>query len=380
MEGPAPDVRTVSRPGGLVLGQMGFGVANFIIMLVVSFIIWFLFIDPKVSLTKLYPQPFGLFLFWSILAVVFLAFCWEMWPLGGMRQPQKGVAALLLVSAIALVGIILVNLGYGSLDPVFALGDPLKAPGWTSSGMIVLMGFLIWGGFSGNWGNWPWVDAGLKQPLLGTALFLTGLGLTLPAYLILIYPNVASWARPENVLLPLATVVGWFYSVIVSCFATANTLDNWPWTSLFKSRGGRAIGSFCGNFVVGTVIYAVFLFLLKTWLIPDPAQKIIGDGINQWPAQLGVCYVLWVLVWALMFGNYPTTGRPGRDRAARFVITFVLGVLTFIIYYNGLAVNVLHEPAIAGSFGGDALTFIDWLILVLLYYVVLFESYGLKRK
>lgn len=372
------EVKTNSK--GLVLNPWAFGAANLMITLCISFLLWYLLIDPKVSLTKLYPQPFGLFLFWSILAAVFLAFCWEMWPLNKLTQPLKGIVSLLVGSAIALIAILLIGFGYGSMDTAFTLRGGISAPGYTASGMIVLIGFYMWGMLGGNWGHWPWSDLKLEQPVVGLAEFMFGLSLTLIAYLVLIYPNVAVWATQDNVVLPLTIVVGWYYSVIVSCFMTANILDNWPWVSLFHSRWSQAIGSFFGNFILGTGIYWFFLFLLKTWLIPAQVQIKLGDGINSWPAQLGVTFVFWVLVWALMFGNYPNTGRPARDRTVRFVITFVLTLVTFVLYTQWFAVGVLHEPAVSGSFGGDALAFMDWLIYVMLIYVVYFESWGLKRR
>ncbi|WP_222427823.1 hypothetical protein [Sporomusa sp. KB1] len=82
-----------------------------------------------------------------------------------------------------------------------------------------------------------------------------------------------------------------------------------------------------------------------------------------------------------MFEKYPVTDKPGRDRLIRVSITFVRAIISFLAYNRyGFAVNVSHEPVILGSFGGDALAFMDLLIYVLLIYVVLFESLGLGKK
>ena len=89
----------------------------------------------------------------------------------------------------------------------------------------------------------------------------------------------------------------------------------------------------------------------------------------------------WVLVWASMFGNYPVIDKHGRDRLMRVIITFALTIISFLADNRyGFAVNVLHEPVIICSFGGDDLIFMDLIICVLLIYVVLFDSFGLTKK
>lgn len=364
----------------ITLGRWRWGVANLIITLIGSFAVWFLFVDPQISLFKTFPQPFGVFLFWSILGAIFFLFCLEMWPIANIKQPLKGILSVIVCSSVGLLGTFLTNL-YGILDPAFYfhLGDK-EAIGWTSSGMIVLIGFFIWGTLATNWAHWPWKDGGLNQPLMGIGVILTGLALVLPGYLVLIYPNVAVWSSPNNLVLELNTVIGWYYSVIVSCFYSANTLDNWPWVSLFRFRWSIALGSFVGNFIVGTAIYFVFLFLLKNWLVPVAAQDVLGQAIHSFPAQLGVCVVVWLLIWKLAFGNYPTAYSRAKNYLIRSGIILSLGLVTFVVYYYYLAVNILNEPAIVGSFGGDALLFVDLVVLVLLYYVICFESYGLKQQ
>jgi hypothetical protein len=44
-----------------------------------------------------------------------------------------------------------------------------------------------------------------------------------------------------------------------------------------------------------------------------------------------------------------------------------------------LGTKVLHFPALKGNYGGAPLTFMDWLILVLLWYTVAFGGYGSTR-
>jgi amino acid transporter, AAT family len=124
----------------------------------------------------------------------------------------------------------------------------------------------------------------------------------------------------------------------------------------------------------------VFLALLKNVLIPADALVQIGGAINLWPAQLGVWIVHVLLIWALCCGNAPTSLSPGLNRLARFVITWGLGIGAFVVYMRWFAVEILHEAAIVPGFGGDPLTWVDLLNLILLIFVVYFGSYGLRKK
>jgi amino acid transporter, AAT family len=132
-----------------------------------------------------------------------------------------------------------------------------------------------------------------------------------------------------------------------------------------------------GNVVLGTALHAALLGVCS--LLVGPANTAqLGDTLHQFPAQLGVCRVVWMIIWGNAFGNRPT-GTALAGYAARAGITFGLAVGTFCLYYDVLAKGLLHEPAAAGNLSGNALGFMDWLALVTLLYVVGFESFGIPR-
>jgi len=56
-------------------------------------------------------------------------------------------------------------------------------------------------------------------------------------------------------------------------------------------------------------------------------------------------------------------------------IVIVLSVATYEVFMRGMATKVLHMPAMQGSSGGDPLTWINWLILIVLWYAVAFGSF-----
>lgn len=360
---------------GLHLSPIMFSLVSLLIIFVLSLLVWNVFADPRQGLWKYYPQPFGAILFWSILEVVFLAFMTELWPFHRLQQPVAGLVTLTTGTVFALITVGVLILGYGKLDPAF---NPVGA-GWTSTGMVVLMGFYFWGILATNMGHWPWLDLGLKQPWIGVAEFFMGFFLTFLGYIILIYPSLASWASVDRTIMPLPTAVGWFYSIIVSWLTTFLILENWPWNKL-GSRAQTALGALVGNFFIGTGIYFLFLALLKKFLVPIEAQASLGAAITLWPAQLGVCINFWLIAWPNIFDNIPNQLGTLRNRISRFAITYGLGLLTFIIYTRWFAIRVLHEVEISKGFGGDPLTWVDLMIYVMLIFVVYFGSYGLIKN
>ncbi|KJR49157.1 hypothetical protein UF75_0457 [Desulfosporosinus sp. I2] len=371
--GKGGEIISAKKQFGLSVNPITFALAHLTIILVVSLVVWNLFADPKQGIWKLYPQPFGAVMFWFILEVVFLAFNGELWPFHRLKQPLSGLVTFVTGAVLAFLTVGILVFGIGSYEPAF---NPSGA-GWTATGMIVLMGFYFFGILPTNMGHWPWVDLGLKQPWVGIIEFFEGFFLAFLGYLILIYPSVASWSQSGKVILPLVTAVGWFYSVIVSWLTTANALDNWPWSQL-GSRAKTALVSLFGNFVIGTGIYFLFLAILKNFLIPVEAQKSLGVAITMWPAQLGVCILFWVLTWSTVFDNQPL--NTVSKKVIRVVITYGLGLITFLVYTRWFAISVLHEAEISKGFGGDPLTWIDLMILVMLIYAVYFGSYGLIKK
>lgn len=367
---------TSVKPFGLQLGAVGFGVASFIVYQAISYGVWLLFVDPKVGVWKFYPQPFGAYLFWSIMVLVFIGFNFGMHGFSKMSQPGGGILATIVTLALGFAIPMLLIFGYGQLDPAFS---SMKYAGHGAAGLIVLIGFYGFGIVANSMDGWPWTDAGLKQPMVGIAQLFVGFFLTFVGYLVLIYPCLASWTAPDRVVMALPTAIGWFYSVITVWLTTVLILDLWPYSSI-KSRPAAAMAAFFGNFVFGTVLYFILLALLKNVLIPADALEKIGPAINLWPAQLGVWIVNILLFWALCCGNAPTSLSPAMNRILRFIITWGLGIIAFVVYMRWFAVEILHEAPIVPGFGGDPLTWVDLLNMVLLVFVCYFGSFGLVKK
>ncbi len=353
-----------------------FGIANFAIVSGLSLAFWYLLIDPAISPLDIYPEPFFVILFWTILSVVFLGFNLEFFGFDKLGQPLRGF--VLMGAAIALgIGITaLLTLGLGSLEPSFAASRE-DGLGFVTAELYVLIGFFTYLTLVINWAHWPWRDLGLRQPWLGVTEILAATGITILLYAILVFPSVSA-AAPGTALLDLNTTIGWFYCVIVSAIITGLLTDNWPWR--LAGPGGRmAAASLVGNFVFGTVIFFALLAVVRL-IIGAQTVAELGVVINQFPAQLGVCWVFWMVLWANAFGNKPTALGNGANYLVRIAVTFVLGLATFVLYYYVVAGAILNEPLLAGGLYGNALGWMDWMVLWILFYVVCFGSFGLPAQ
>lgn len=354
-----------------------FGLANLAVVTAVTLATWYLFADPQISPWNFYPLPFNAALFWAILFVVFIGFNCEFAGFDRLGQPARGIAILGTTAVFAVAVTWLLANGLGRLFPDFA-ADRADGLGYFAGALFVLFGFGTWVMAVLNWKHWPWTTLGLRQPLVGLCEIAFIAVPTLALYLVLGLPSVSLSATDP--LMSVDTVLGWFYSIVVSVILTGQTLDNWPWRIFGGERNPRAVAlaSTVGNVVLGTAIYFVMVPLVEI-LVGSVATAELGDAIHQFPAQLGVCWAFWMIFWANAFGNRPTHFGDGRNLLLRAALTFGLAVVTFLIYYRFAAEHVLHEPVVAGDLHGNALGFLDWLVLWTLLYVVGFQSFGLRR-
>ncbi|WJD96529.1 hypothetical protein [Streptomyces antimycoticus] len=351
------------------------GIGNLAVVLVITFGGWYLLADPHVSPFDLYPLPFNAALFWALLFVVWSGFNLEFFGFDRLRQPLRGAAITASTAAFATGVTYAFAVGFGHLNADFTASRE-GGLGYFTAALFVLFAFSTWVLAVVNWSHWPWADLGLKQPLVGLCEIAF---LTLPTvilYAVLGLPAVSS-KTPGAPILGLNTLLGWYYSIIVAVVVTGLTMENWPWRQA-TGRGRTAFFSLVGNVGLGSVLYFALLGICK--LIIGPATvAALGDAIHQFPAQLGVCWVAWMIAWANAFGNKPTHLGRTANLAARLAITLTLGILTLITYYRFAAGTLLHEPAVAGNLHGNALGFMDWFALVTLLYVVGFDSYGLPK-
>lgn len=351
----------------------GFGLANVAVVAVLSLVSWWLLVDPEWSPLGSYPQPFTALLFWTIISTVWLGFTFGWLGPAGLPQPARGLVGIAISLVIGFGITLLLAFVWGAIDPTFAASREGGA-GFTTGNLAVLFAFFFYVTAVVNWNQWPWAPR-TEQPLRG----LGELGLlaipTVVLYALLVLPNLAVWGDPSSALFSIPTLIGWFYCVIVSVVVTGLLTDNLPW-ALAGSPARVAAFSLVGNLVLGTGIYYALLGGATLLMGSDNAAGL-GAGITLHAAELGVCWVFWMVAWANVFGNRPTHLSAVANSAIRIGITLVLGLVTYSVYYFLLAGPVLHEPQVVGAMHGDALGFLDLAVLWTLWYVLFLGSYGL---
>ncbi len=353
------------------------GLANLIIVLILTFGGWYLLTDPSTSPLDVYPLPFNAALFWALLFVVWSGFNLEFAGFTGLPQPWRGVAITAATALFAIAVTWALSSGIGHFYPDFAAARD-GGTGYFAGALFVLFGFSTYVLVVINWAHWPWPDLGLRQPLVGLCEIAFLLAPTTLIWIVLGVPAVSQTVASGSAVMDVNTLLGWYYSIIVAIVLTGLAMENWPWR-LAGSRGRVALASLVGNVLLGTVLYYTLRAVSKL-LIGSDTVSVLGIAINQFPSQLGVCWVAWMIVWANAFDNKPTDLGASANLVARTVITFALAVGTFVLYYYVLAEHLLHEPAVAGNLSGNALGFMDWFALVTLLYVVCFESYPLRKS
>ena len=145
------------KPFGLELGSVGFAVAAFFVVQLVSYGIWVLFCDPKVGVWKFYPQPFGAYLFWCLMILIWAGFNFGMHGFSRFGQPTMGIMATAFMLALGFGIPMLLIFGWGSLDPAFSSAN---FAGYGASGAIVLIAFYFFAFQANSTDGWPWTDVG----------------------------------------------------------------------------------------------------------------------------------------------------------------------------------------------------------------------------
>ncbi|MCW2617401.1 MAG: hypothetical protein JWR28_550 [Modestobacter sp.] len=353
------------------------GAGNLAVVVVLSVASWWLLADPEFSSWHFYPLPFNAALFWAILFIVFAGFNLEFAGFTRLRQPLRGLAIMACTAVFAVLVTWALSAGLGRLDPDFA-ADRAGGLGYFTGALFVLFAFFTYVMAVLNWGHWPWVSLGLRQPLVGACDIAFLAVPTLLLFTVFGLPAVSPATPPGAALMSLDTVLGFFYCLIVATLLTGICTDNWPWR--LAGPGWRtALAATVGNLALGTVLYLALLPLSRL-LLGSAAVDALGGGIHQFPAQIGVCWAFWMIMWQNGFGNRGFGRSAVSVAASRVAITFVLAVASFLGYYHGFAGSVLHEPVVVTSVHGNALGFFDWLVLWTLFYVVGLESFGLVRR
>jgi hypothetical protein len=366
---PAGATEQVARFGALTPAVVVAGIWG------VALVTWWLLGDPKWSPIHTSQAAIGADLFWTILAAIVTGFTFAHWPFNTIGQPVAGFLQVAVNLALAFLFVWLFTSVIGSWDPTFSRSAPGGA-GYTATAFVVLIGFYAYAFAAASLGGYPFERE--PGPSASLAQFFLAAFLTMVGVVWLIYPNFnAHLAATAPVALPHA--LGWVYSSIVVVILAAMLWENWPWAGI-GNRHVRALAAFVTTLGGGFLLYLVLRVAVKA-LVPADITALPTFSADSEVAQLGVCFSLWGLTWGLVAGAWPKRYRTVANRVVRTLVVTVLAVATYVIFMRFLGTRVLHYPALKGHYGGNPLGWIDWVILVLLWYTGAFgSSYSTKAR
>jgi amino acid transporter, AAT family len=213
-------------------------------------------------------------------------------------------------------------------------------------------------------------------PTSSVAHWLLGAFLTVIGVIALVYPNFNSQLS-ANALVPLPTVAGWIYSSIVIVIAGAMVWGNWPWAGI-ANRHLRALTALVISLGGGYLLMLVFEALLRT-ILPRDVVDAEAFPIALETAELGVFFSLWFLIAGLIFGPTKITSVVASRVVSTLFVT-VAAILSYVVFTRVFATTVLHFPAAKGTYGGNPLLWVDWMILLVLWHAVAFGGYLSTRR
>ncbi len=347
-------------------------------LFVLAVLSWWLVADPQWSVfgakangsadtaTKL--AIVGCLLFWVILGHIFTGFTFGNWPFSNLSQPISGLVQVLVNLTIGVFGTLLITRGLGAWDPTFS-PTAANGVGYTAAAFIVLIGFYAYAFPVASLSGYPF-EAG-PFPTSSFAQWLLGAFLTVIGVVTLVYPNFNSQLS-ANAPVPLPTVAGWIYSSIVIVIVGAQVWGNWPWSGI-ANRHLRALAALVISLGGGYLLMLIFAAILHA-ILPQFVIDAEGFSVALETAQLGVFFVICALISGLLFGPTKMTSIVA-SRITRTLIVTAAAIVSYIVFMRVFATTVLHFPAVKGSYGGNPLLWVDWMILLVLWHAVAFGGY-----
>jgi amino acid transporter, AAT family len=350
----------------------------------VSIVTWWLIGDPTWSLSGAKADDpadqatksaiVSCLLFWTIFGHIFTGFTFGNWPFTKLPQPLSGVAQVVVNLIIGILGTLLFTRVVGHWDPTFST-ETAGGAGYTAAAFIVLIGFYAYAFASASLGGYPFES--VPVPLASVAQWFMGAFITVIGVVWLVYPNFSA-ALAAHAPVSLPTAAGWVYSSIVIVIVAAMQWQNWPWAGI-ANRHLRSLAALVVTLGGGYLLMLVFKGLLHG-ILPGYIKDAAGFPFALEAAELGVCFSLWSLIFGLIVAPSKISSVAGA-RAVRTVIVAVLAILTYVVFMRFFATKILHFPAAKDNYGGNPLLWMDWTILLVLWYAVAFGGHlGTKRS
>lgn len=390
-------------------GQPITGIVSFVAFLVIAWITWFIFSDPRGPIGW-FPYPFVMYLAMMILVGLWQHMFLGDWPFENIRQPLRGViltlANLVIVWFVIdvlfyrVLGIGFNFLSYYGLEAANLAGKLPKVAAAGATGKMaqvavvgfVLIGFYTYPVFTIFFGKWPVMPSNLPQPNRGLAEIGWASMVTLFCYAVLItpffgllFPGAAlnpPWWGGVGGTQHIHYVFGWWEWAIVILFMTPNVWRMKPWTLITLPQPWKGLISTALSFVAAYAIALLCRKLIPMWV---PAETFHHLETAKGAAE--VQRFLWIhsaeiagftLIPFLIWHHYFDDAAPGSNPdswGGFFFRTIGVGlfaaVLYGIFYYGNFghwALGNHHMAELPERFShGESLVWNFWWIIPLLW-------------
>jgi hypothetical protein len=237
--------------------------------------------------------------------------------MSGLKQPWTGVAATVLVIAIALAFI--------SLFPI-----PLFT-GWVSYFLLCVIPMQIIVAVA--WQSNPGFTAGQQQPTKGMLLILTTLVVGAIVSFVM-FATIGGSISPPTPMLAMCSIV----SVVITFWA-AIMWGGWPFTSLIKNPIAAGIITLVACYLGNYALFRVFFDY--GFMQGAPVYVAAQDPHGLFPAWHALVFYLSCLSAMFLMVNFdlwPLTTAPGVMRQPRLGAVWTLAVLVIgaVVFYVGV--------------------------------------------
>jgi len=338
--------------------------ANCLFIAVVFYSTWWIFQDPR-GILRLYTPYVGYMICrWMLILLIWVAYIFDFWPfkrswLDRAHPALKGVVLTLFSVAAMLLLIkgffmeMLGNFGISYFSP--ARLESMGIVGfyaWEYATEAIMMFAAIASWLSPSWvvacENAPW--GGLKQPARGITIAIVTFFLSMVVYFLTMHSHMAilfyPWQQYTAITPPYwesfaNTVSGNFHIAWIMCCTVIvwqfeTIWERYPF-NLIKTDWLRRTASFFGIIAIA-VCLCFFLYYAQDLVWGETVRGTRRDMAPDWRwLHVGEMAIFWLVPTLFLnfyLGNWPTKFSRPVNVFLRTVITGLLAVCLYVVYYK----------------------------------------------
>jgi AAT family amino acid transporter len=414
-------------------GQPVTGIVSLIVISVVTWIIWYIFSDPRGPVHS-FPYPFLLYIGGMIIVGLWQHVSFGHWPFQGLSQPFRGIVEtvvnLVLVwllihvifykilgagfnflsepnlEALAAAGKTVMPAGFGQTLTYDALINPNFRFGERAVVCFVLIGFFSYAFHAVLFAKWPIYPSNLQQPQAGLCELGWCTMLTVFFYSALIVPfwglifdvvfgksyglNTPWWGGIAGTS-HVDWVVGWWQWMIVVLFMAPNVWRMKPWTGIKLPQPWKGCISFISVVIISYALAVICMRIAPLWLnMTEVIQHLPpADAGNPtrflWhhAADIAIFGLLPPIVWSHFFDDMVPMANKDSWGAFWFrtVGVVLLMAVGYIFYYVinwghwGLGIHHMAGSMSERVLDGEAIIWNVWWVIPFLWNEWFFEKW-----